>query len=156
MLKAVSHLNALPASDPDDAAPFEEVLGARQKDGAWQYLVRWSDREVSDPARDQWIPEGNFMSVDAMRAYRNLAVLDAEPAQKTPAVVASAVAGDAAAGAAVQVGAVVALMDAGEAAPGDVDGEAVPGEAAAVDEAVPGAAAAVAAPGDGVMSGDIT
>ncbi len=154
MLKAVSHLNALPASEPDDAAPFEEVLGARQKDGAWQYLVRWSDREVSDPARDQWIPEGNFMSVDAMRAYRNLAALDAEPAQKTPALVASAVAGDAAAGAAVQVGAVMALMDVGEAAPGNVDGEAAPGDAG--DEAAPGAAAAVAAPGDGVVSGDIT
>ncbi len=75
-LKAVSSWEALPQEEPDDAEPFEEVLGARPHNGEWQYMVRWCDREPGDPDRDEWVSEANFANAEAMHRFRVLAPLD--------------------------------------------------------------------------------
>ena len=74
-LKAVSGVEVGPGTEPEDAAAFENVLGARRKDGGWQYLVRWADHEVDDVGRDEWVPEGNFASAEAMVPYRRMEVV---------------------------------------------------------------------------------
>ena len=73
-LKAVGGFEMLPGEEPEDAAAFEEVLGARQAGGIWEYLVRWADREAEDPDQEEWVPEDNFASADAIRPYRRMAV----------------------------------------------------------------------------------
>ena len=74
-LKAVSGVEAQPGTEPDDAAAFENVLGARRKNGGWQYLVRWAGHDDDDAGRDEWVPEGNFASMEAMVPYRRMAVV---------------------------------------------------------------------------------
>ena len=74
-LKAVSGVEALPGAEPDDAAAFENVLGARVRCGKWQYLVRWADRDEDDETRDEWVPEDNFASAEAMVPFRKMAVV---------------------------------------------------------------------------------
>ena len=74
-LKAVSGVLEGPGAEPDDAAPFDNVLGARVRGGEWQYLVRWAGEEDGGVPEDEWVPESNFASVEAMVSYRSMAVV---------------------------------------------------------------------------------
>lgn len=87
MLKAAGTQDELPGQEPDDAVPFEDVLSSRRVDGKWEYLVRWSDREEGDEKRDEWVPEENFLSAEAMLRYRRMAAVEVQVLDPLPATV---------------------------------------------------------------------